>query len=377
MRKIYADLIRNRIRNNDFSWLFKRSFQYALIHVSFLLKRPLCGPILGTLLTNYTCNFRCQMCDLYSRDGLLKKSGLKELSTTQLKGILHDFASLGTSGIGFTGGEPLLRSDIFELLNFSKQLGMVTHLNTNGYFINEANANKLLDCRIDSLNISLDGAEPDTHDKIRGFKGAFDKAIDALQCIDRLRRKRKIPLRIKTVTVLNEDNINEVKNLVSLAANLNTDCIEFIPEQNFRTHSGFSNSNIGNKEYSENFFNGLDRVINYLLNVKEIRIENSPDHLKMFKDSFRAKKSPLICYAGYNSLGVDCYGQIYPCMSWFNWNIPVGNIKEISLKDFWYSKRYNKTRKNISKCRDCYINCQSELNLLFNLGFKKLKGNIK
>jgi MoaA/NifB/PqqE/SkfB family radical SAM enzyme len=365
MRTRLYDDIRDKISKGQFPWLLKKAVQYASIHLAFLAGRPLSGPILATLLTNYTCNYRCKMCDLPEKGEQLRKRGLKELSTSELKDALRDFADLGVSGIGFTGGEPLLRDDIFELMKYTKKLGMIAHLNTNGSLLNMERANKLLDCGTNSLNISLDGAKPETHDKIRGHKGAFHEAVNAITLVNQLRNKRQKPIKIKIVTVISEDNIDEIVDLISLSVKLGADYVDFIPEQNFKNPS--ISRDINSTNYSDSFFKSLDKVVEYLLKVKDVRVENSAQHLKLFKRSFKGEKSPLSCYAGYNSYGLDCFGLIYPCMPWFNWNRSVGNVRDTNLKDFWYSKKYNLTRKAIAKCKDCYLNCQFELNLLFNI----------
>lgn len=363
IRKIYSDFIRDKTLKGDIKWLFRMGLRYALIRASFLIGRPLCGPILGTLITNYKCNYHCEMCNLPLQDGRLKEKGLKELSTVQLKQLLKDFSDLGTAGIGFTGGEPLIREDIFELLKYAKDLGMITHLNSNGFFLTEEAAKKLIDTKIDSINISLDGARPETHDKIRGYRGAFDKTINAIGLINAAREKIDVPPRLKIVTVIGRENIDEIPELTRLSEALKTDCIEFIPRQPFSSDSGFSAP-----PCEDSFLKKLDQTTVYLLKLKQskIKIENSRAHIKLFRKSFENIKSPLTCYAGYNSCAVDCYGEIYPCMPWINWNRPAANINDVSLKKFWYSDRYNHIRKNISLCRDCYLNCQAELNILFN-----------
>lgn len=363
IRKVYLDFIKDKIAKRDVGWFFKRILQYLLTYASFYSGYPLCGPILGTFVTNYKCNYRCKMCDFPDRDQQLRGRGLKELSTTQLKQLLKDFSDLGTAGIGFTGGEPLLREDIFELLRYAKELGLITHLNTNGSLLNEENVNRLLASKIDSVNISLDGATAKTHDTIRGSNGAFEKVIKAAGYIIKKREATGNRIRLKVVCVINELNIDEVSDIVKLAANLGTDCIEFIPEQPF-SHSDTKR----HLRFSDEFIHKVKQVTDYLILAKQrgVSIENSYRHLKLFVPSFKGEKFPFACFAAYNSYAVDCYGEIYPCMSWVSWDKPVGNIKYVPFKKFWYSKAYNRMRPGITKCRDCHLNCQAELNLLFN-----------
>lgn len=364
IREGYFNLLKNKALRQDFNWVSKRALQYFLIHTSFLIRKPLCGPIIGTFVTDYDCNYHCKICDLPLRGEQIRKKGLNELPTLQLKHLFQEFAALGISGIGFTGGEPLLRSDIFELLKYSKDLSLITHLNTNGFFLNMENAKKLAETGIDSVNISLDGANPATHDAVRGYNGAFDRVINAIDCINAVRKEAAWRVRLKIVAVINDANIDEVADLVRLSIELKTDCIEFIPQQNFTNHPDSRAVNL-----NEEFLKKIRQAARYLSEVKRkgAKIENSFRLLKLFEKSFKRIKSPITCYAGYNSYAVDCYGEIYPCVPWINWGKSIGNVKEKSLKEFWYSAEYDRIRRDISGCRDCYLNCQAELNLLFNL----------
>jgi len=364
IRKVYLDFMLEKMSDREFGWLLSRGMQYALTHASYLLRRPLCGPILGTVVTNYRCNYRCSMCALHLRDEEFRAKGIKELDTAHMKLILKDFAAQGTSGIGFTGGEPLLRKDIFELLAYTKALGMISHLNTNGSLLDERNIGNILNVLVDSLNISLDGARAETHDAIRGHRGAFDRAIEAISLVIAMRKRKGTALRLKTVAVLQKDNIDEVAGMVRLAEDLGVDCIEFIPLQPFA-------AGIDHQSPPDPLFLGkVQQVTDYLLGLgkKTVRIENSRTHIKLFHRSFSNVESPLKCYAGYNSLAVDCYGEIYPCVPWFNWRRSVGNIRDKDFAEFWYSPEYQRFRQEIRSCRKCYLNCQAELNVLFNIG---------
>lgn len=362
IRRIYLDFLLDRLKRGELKWLLSRGKEYLLIRVSALVGRPLCGPVLGTVVTNYRCNYRCVMCDLPLREAELRERGLAELDTDAMKGLLREFKDLGVSGIGFTGGEPLLRGDIIDLLAYTKQLGMISHLNTNGSLLDEKMIMKIIDAKVDSINISLDGARPETHDRIRGVPGAYAKAVAAIEKTCALRDRTGAPLRVKTVAVLQEENIDEVAALISLARDLTADCIEFVPRQGFRTDGS------GAGPADPAFLSKVQAVTEQLqAHVNSgIVIENSRSHLKLIPGAFRNEPSPLRCFAGYNSLAVDSYGEIYPCVPWYNWRRSVGNVKNISLTGFWYSREYARIRKELATCRSCTLNCQAELNILFN-----------
>ena len=362
IRKVYLDLIKNNLRENGYAWLCKRSWQYVLIHLSQLFHRPLCGPALGSIMVTYRCNLHCQMCDMPHKASLHQQLNENEFTTHQFKEIIHQFAKLGTPGIGFTGGEPLLRKDIFELLAETRRHGMVANLNTNGLMLDDVAAQKIISTDIDSVNISLDGATPVTHDRIRRSQGAFVKTVDAISRLAHYKRKYDSRLRIKTVTVLNETNIDEIPQILKLGRQLCADCVEIIPQQFFSDQllSGQPPSDIHAK---------IDALLEYLQHDKTLMdmLENSPAHLKLFKSSFAALPSPIRCSAGYNSLAVDCYGNVFPCVPWINRGKISGNIREESLFQLWKSVEYQQQREETVRCRDCYLNCQTELNLLFDL----------
>ena len=361
MRRIYRDYILNKILKADVRWFFKLSLRYLLVQASFRIRRALCGPILCHFFVTYQCNYRCKMCDLPSRDKKIGMQGLKHLSTPCMKKLIKDCADLGVIGMSFTGGEPLMREDIFNLLSYAKELGIITHLNTNGFFINEEVAERLISIKVDSVSISLDGSREVTHDTIRGAQGSFKMALEAVEKINHARNLLKAPIRLKVSSVVNNSNVDELPDMLKLFNDLDADSIEFIPEQPF--FEGYKDN-----RFDASFFNKLDKSINYIIKAKRsgARVENSFRHLRLFEKSFKAERSPITCFAGYHSFGLDCFGNIFNCASHVNMGKAVGNIKDTALKEFWYSSHYNALRNNIRRCGGCYLNCQAELDFLFS-----------
>lgn len=362
IRKVYTDLLFRKLREDGASWLFKRVRQYLLLQLSGKLHRPLCGPALGTLMVTYRCNFHCTMCDMPLKASMHHNKGEKEFDTIRFKTVIGEFAKLGVPGIGFTGGEPLLREDIFELMAETRRLGMISHLNTNGWFLGDHQAQCIIDIGVDSVNISIDGATADTHDRIRRTPGSFDRAVQAVERLVSLKKKYNSHVRIKTVAVIDETNIDEVPQMLELGKRLGTDCIELIPRQSF----------IDSKQveiFDTELLGKVDRLADSLLkkDYEGVMLENSPAHLKLFNNSFAGLPSPIRCGAGYNSLAVDCYGNVFPCVPWINWGKSAGNITHSSLADVWNSPEYQLQRERTSVCHDCYLNCQTELNLLFDI----------
>ncbi|TLN24841.1 radical SAM protein [bacterium] len=363
-RKIYLEFVWNNIKSGRILWLISLGFKYLATYLSMLVGRPLCGPILGTLVTNYTCNLDCLMCDLPHRTAELRKAGGKELDTAGMKDVMDQMKGLGILGIGFTGGEPLIRPDIFELLSYAKKIGMITHLNTNGTLLDEERGRKVIEAGVDSLNISIDGATAETHDSIRSVPGSFEKSIKALKMMDKLRKEMGRGPRLKAVCVVQEKNVDEVEELLRAAPSWGVDVVECIPRQEFTKEDS--------AKLPHEVLEKLKKSGDALTKLKKegAPIENSQGMIRLFKPTFEGKPSPLKCYAGYNSLTVDSFGEIYVCVPYMNWNMTEGNIAKTDLKTFWKSSGFQKRRKAVEACRRCTLNCQAELNILFQPWFK-------
>ena len=160
------------------------------------------GPVVVYNCTN-KCNQNCLHC--YSKTGFVSD---KELDTAQAKGFLKQLADIKCPAVLFSGGEPLERADLFELLDFSRRLGLCTVLSTNGFLINSETAKNLVDIGTGYIGISIDGME-ETHDEFRGVKGSFAAAVDAVKfCKD---ANLKVGLRF---TITNR-NFNQIKDIFS------------------------------------------------------------------------------------------------------------------------------------------------------------------
>ncbi len=154
----------------------------------------------GCILT-HRCNLHCAYCSFPDHAG-------EEMSTQEWKGALTEFAAAGTLRFGFSGGEPLLRSDCGELIRHARSLGAVTTLNTNASLLPA----RLHDLRgLHILTTSLDGATPEAHDTPRGARGNFEKVLRGIH------RAVAAGLSVYTQTVLTRSNLGEVPGILALA----------------------------------------------------------------------------------------------------------------------------------------------------------------
>jgi len=122
------------------------------------------------------CNLRCVHC--YSQSADLEYT--EQMSTDQGKALLEDLAEFGSPVILFSGGEPLMRPDLFELASHATALGMRAVISTNGTLITPETAEKLREVGLSYVGVSLDGMR-ETNDKFRGHEGAFDLALTGIR----------------------------------------------------------------------------------------------------------------------------------------------------------------------------------------------------
>ncbi len=163
-------------------------------------------PIVVWNLTR-TCNLKCVHC--YTDSEAQAYSG--ELDTDQCKAVLDDLAAFEVPAVLFSGGEPLVRKDFFELAAHARGLGLHVVISTNGTLIDQETAQKFKDLQFAYVGISLDSADPAVHDKFRGMEGAFERTREGMQrCVS---IGQKIGLRL-TLTRQTCDNLPKIFDFI-------------------------------------------------------------------------------------------------------------------------------------------------------------------
>ncbi len=122
------------------------------------------------------CNLRCPHCYLDAG-----KATAPELSTELCLRLLKEFRELGTEMVILTGGEPLLRRDIYDLALAASELGMWVVMGTNGVLVTDQVAQKMRDCGVKGVAISIDSIDPAKHNSFRGGQGAWEHSVRALE----------------------------------------------------------------------------------------------------------------------------------------------------------------------------------------------------
>jgi MoaA/NifB/PqqE/SkfB family radical SAM enzyme len=159
------------------------------------------APLVANYYLTYRCNARCHFCDIWALEPK------QEASFDTIKHNLQDLRRLGVKYVDFTGGEPLLRSDVAEIFAEAKRQGFMTTMTTNTILYPKKA--KEMQGLVDFLNFSLDGGDAETHDQSRGVK-IFDTLVESVKLAHSLGEK---PVLNHTVTAQNYERIHEVAEL--------------------------------------------------------------------------------------------------------------------------------------------------------------------
>lgn len=294
------------------------------------------------------CNLKCKMCDI-------PWEKTEEIDASRWKKVIKDASLIGIETVVFSGGEPLLREDIFELISFTKNNGMNACLTSNGFLINEETAYKLSQSGVDVVNISIDGTR-EIHDRLRG-KGAFDKAIYALDNL----KKYKIETTI--ATMISRYNYECLPYVVELAKIHGAATIKFQP---------FSKVFLRD-EHKGNDFLIADREIEKInQSIREAVLLSSNYGILTNPDDYLDKVPLYLAKKYYNANGgckaietscpINSRGEIYPCWVLTGENELIGSIKQRKFLELWGSKRHNSITEKIKKegCPGCMMSCYDE-----------------
>jgi len=293
------------------------------------------GPVVAYNCTR-RCNLRCLHCYSASDAGC----GEREMTTDQAKAFLGQLKEAGAPVCLFSGGEPLLRPDLFELLGEAKRIGLPTVISTNGTQIDADAARRLHEASLRYVGVSLDGQEP-FHDRFRQVKGSFQAALRGIE------HCRKAGLRTGLRFTITQANADQVPAVFDIARDIGVRRICFyhlvrtgraalLHEQGpapERTRGVLDTIFDRSREFVERDL--VDEVLTvgnhadgpYLL--VRMQRENHP--------GFEQARDWLLANGG-NRVGdkIACVawdGVVYPDQFWRNY--PLGNVVERPFQNIW------------------------------------------
>lgn len=273
-------------------------------------------PKLDLNVTNL-CNLRCVHCCFKSGD-----CNLGEMSIKQIEKLLADFVALGGTRIDVTGGEPMMRRDILEIVEMAiSQFKLRTELVTNSLLINEGVLRRLASLGLPEMAVSIDGSTAEKHSQIRGTKPDDFEKIKF-----HLRKAADLGIKTKVNTVVFATNLTDLPAITELAIELGA-----------REHGFYYFSPIGRGN------NRSDLVADPLAWLETIRTK-----LMRFRPDIKLSlETPLIESDRAEKLDVSCYlanpwhlqilpdGNVYPCAIMAAYGRPLGSLITKRLPKIW------------------------------------------
>ena len=276
--------------------------------------------------TTYRCNLRCNHC--YLDTNALTRQSANELSTQEGFRLIDQMAELNPNLLLIlTGGEPLLRKDIYELTCYASQKGMMIVLGTNGNLINDDNAKRLKESGVTGIGISLDSIVPEKHDKFRGFSGAWDDTINGIEAC----RRQGVEFQIQTTVT--RENFNEIPRIIEFSYDLGAKVFNLF----FLVCTGKG------QELTDITPHQYDQALHQLYETQKkyqgkmlVGAKCAPHYRRIVYE--HDNTSPLIraysggCPAGTHYCRITPEGNVTPCPYMPNVS---GNVREKSFVEIW------------------------------------------
>lgn len=280
------------------------------------------------------CNLKCVHCRSSSE---LDIAGHPDFSLAEAKAIIDNIASYASPVLVLSGGEPLLREDVFDIAQYGTDQGFRMCLATNGTLVTDQICEKIKASRIRMVSLSLDGAKAETHDNFRNQQGAFAGTMEAI----RLFRKHAIPFLVNSsFTVRNRHEIPEIYKLVKtlgatawymfmiVPTGRGEDIMgELIPEDIYEEILDW-HYEVEKKE-DELLMRPTCAPHYYRIVRQKAKEEGEKVRQRTLKFSTGGSKG---CLAGQLICLIDVDGEVQPC-SYFPKS--AGNIKTTSFKTIW------------------------------------------
>lgn len=275
------------------------------------------------------CNLACEHC----RGSSTEKPDPDELSTDEAFHLIDEIVDFAKPILILSGGEPLMRDDVYEIAQYGTDKGLRVVLATNGTAMTADVAHRLKDAGIARISVSIDGADAETHDAFRGMPGAFDGAIRGISEI----LAAGISLQINTT--ISRKNIDQIPKILDLSIGLGADALHIfllVP-----TGRGREEDEIPPDEY--------ERILNWFYDQRntagiQLKATCAPHYFRIMRQ--RAKEEGVTvsvethgfeamtkgCLAGTGFCFISRTGGVYPCGY-----LPVlaGDIREADFKEIW------------------------------------------
>ncbi len=307
------------------------------------------------------CNLRCKHCFYAEQPEFYNKRS--ELNTTEIKELI-DFLvdEINIIFLTLTGGEVFVRKDFLEILNYIKQKYIPVIIQTNGVLIDEIKAKQLgktLNLKTDSVQISLEGADAESHNKIRG-DGTFEKAINAIQLL------RKNNIRVQINMTLTTVSAPKIENIFELCRNLNVNWLSIgrleicsdkqryleLPTEELMNYSNILLTKAKKINDIKMDYRALTLFDFLKLPEGKILLDNYINN----KDIQISQNKCLTCHH-HDKLTISSEGNVFFCSMDESKDAILGNLREQNFYDIWENRfntpYFQKRDMSTTKCRNC------------------------
>jgi heme d1 biosynthesis radical SAM protein NirJ len=282
------------------------------------------------------CNLTCKHCYSISAD----KDFPGELSTAEIYGVMDDLKRFRVPVLILSGGEPLLRPDIFDIAQRAKGMGFYVGLSSNGTLIDESNIRRIAETDFNYVGISLDGIR-ETHDKFRRMAGAFEKSLHGIRLC------RDLGLKVGVRFTMTQDNAHDLPGLLKLVEEEGIDRFYF----SHLNYAGRGNKNRKDDAHHQMTREAMDLLFDTCREYQQRGLykefttgNNDADGVyflhwveKRFPDQAAHVRAKLAQWggnsSGVNVANIDNLGNVHPDTMW--WHHTLGNVRERPFSEIW------------------------------------------
>ena len=298
--------------------------------------------------TTLRCNAKCKHCGSRAGENIDITS---ELTTEEIKKAFESIAKkYDTSKIllNITGGEPLIREDLFDVMSLAHKLGYNWGMTTNGILINDEIIEKMKETGMYAISISLDGLE-NSHDEFRQVKGSYKKIIENINKL----KKADFLNNLQVTTVANKSNIEELEDLYQEIKKIEIDSWRVLGLEPIGRTMDNQNLLLDSEGY-----NYLFDFIKAKRKKSKFDISYGCSHFVGMKLEREIRNHMFFCIAGFSTASILYNGDIYVCPSVERRpELIQGNVKTDDFVDVWENKFKWFRKLDRFKCRDCE-NCK-------------------
>lgn len=272
------------------------------------------------------CNLSCLHC--FNASGAPHPD---ELTTQEIFSLLDTLSPMGVYQVTFTGGEPLLHPDIFEIVEHARKAPMAVDIFTNGTLLTEDTIKQFEKLKIRQFNISLDSVNRSIHDTFRGKKGALQQTLQGISLL----KEAGLPFKLSIcLSQLNKEGITDILKYFNIQSQ---EDFQIIPVK-------FSGRNVDGLAVSPGeYYTVLVEQFNYFKRFPQ----------GVFEFSERSGE----CSIARNTIGIKFDGTVLPCPACHK-DMGVGNIRDTDLEKLWQENETLKTLRNMrarndKRCKSC------------------------